>query len=143
MDTLRSHHLNKKSHSAAPTGASGAVQQAGEPSSASSAMQVSSHMVGQAPLYPGLLQQSADGAAGGDVQLKGGKGIRFEAGTGSAWHVHKDHVKYGTNNGTRVNFAGRNAAKILEQLGEVLDAYPGLANGSGLDACREYINTYY
>jgi hypothetical protein len=40
------------------------------------------------------------------------KGINYEAGTGNLWHVHKDHVKYDGNNGSRINFAGRTKTYI-------------------------------
>jgi hypothetical protein len=45
------------------------------------------------------------------VQMAGGNNA-FLAGKKDYWHVHYDHVKFDTDDGTRVDFAGRNAKKI-------------------------------
>lgn len=44
------------------------------------------------------------------------KGINYEAGIGSLWHVHKDHVKYNGDNSSRVNFAGRSKTSIRNEM---------------------------
>ncbi len=48
------------------------------------------------------------------------KGINFQAGTGDGWHVHKDHIKYNSNNATRINFDNRSRREIGYQLEEVI-----------------------
>lgn len=52
------------------------------------------------------------------VQMAGG-GNAFLAGQGAYWHVHYDHVKFGTNNQTRVDFGGRTRKQIRKKLKEV------------------------
>jgi hypothetical protein len=76
------------------------------------------------------------------LQARKGETIRFDAGKGDSWHIHKDHVKYDSNNETRVNFTGRTKETILEKIDEVLGRYPKL-NKSGIDKCRKYIDKYY
>lgn len=51
------------------------------------------------------------------------KGINFQAGIGSGWHIHKGHIKYGTNNDTRINFAGRTRQQIGYELQQKIDEY--------------------
>ncbi|MEE3878046.1 hypothetical protein [Vibrio sp. YYF0003] len=45
-----------------------------------------------------------------------GKGINFEAGQGSMWHVHKDHVKYNGDDRSRINFDGRTKTYIKKEM---------------------------
>lgn len=54
------------------------------------------------------------------------KGTRVDAGTAELWHIHKDHIKYGSNNATRVDFSGRNLQKIMEKIAEKQDLYNNL-----------------
>ena len=66
----------------------------------------------------------------------------FEAGEGAKWHVHHDHVKFGTNQKTRVNFAGRTQEAVLNHLNEVLEAFSTLTKGSNvatLEQCKKWI----
>ncbi|MBD5785218.1 hypothetical protein IF650_03395 [Cellulosimicrobium terreum] len=44
------------------------------------------------------------------------KGSGYLAGDGGKWHVHFDHVKYGSNGATRINFSGRSQDQILTEL---------------------------
>ncbi|MBR9875581.1 hypothetical protein L3V31_15715 [Vibrio sp. J1-1] len=44
------------------------------------------------------------------------KGINFDAGQGSLWHVHKDHVKYNGDDSSRVNFTGRSKTLIKKNM---------------------------
>ena len=49
-------------------------------------------------------------------QLAGGDHA-YDAGEGAYWHIHHgDHVKFGGQGETRINFAGRARNKILKQL---------------------------
>jgi len=44
---------------------------------------------------------------------------KFDSGTGAGWHIHfGEHIKYASNNATRVNFGGRTRQQVgyaLEQ----------------------------
>lgn len=44
------------------------------------------------------------------------KGINYEAGQGSMWHVHKDHVKYNGDDRSRINFDGRTKTYIKKEM---------------------------
>lgn len=68
---------------------------------------------------------------------------KMDAGDGNFWHIHKGHIKYGSNNGTRINFHNNDtAADIINRLNEVLQAYPGLQDKPGLQECIKWINDY-
>lgn len=69
------------------------------------------------------------------------KGINFQAGIGSGWHIHKGHIKYGTNNATRVNFANRTRQQIGYELQQVIDAQGLNATKTGTDflACTAWL----
>ncbi|GAB59474.1 eCIS core domain-containing protein [Rheinheimera nanhaiensis] len=69
--------------------------------------------------------------------------IRFEAGEGADWHVHKDHVKFGSNQKSRVDFAGRNAQQILDKLADAVARYGLSTAGTNYQACVDYINANY
>ena len=51
--------------------------------------------------------------------------IRFEAGVGDAWHIHIDHMKFGNNNDSRVNFiTGETTRKQFRRnLGEKINRF--------------------
>ena len=84
---------------------------------------------------PGIGTSSMNGS--GTVSgLKKGRGDGYLAGEGGTWHVHYDHVKYGSNGATRVNFAGRTRATILRDLTARSAGIPA----TGLAACRAWIN---
>lgn len=71
---------------------------------------------------------------------------RFDAGSGSVWHIHHDHIKLGNNQDSRVNFNGRSKKDIRQELGEKIDRY-GLNVGGDLAAsfrdCINYINNHF
>ena len=69
--------------------------------------------------------------------------IRFEAGTGADWHVHKDHVKFGSNQKSRVDFAGRNANQILAKLADKVLELGLITTSQHYQECVDYINDYY
>ncbi|MCS4308119.1 hypothetical protein M2404_002467 [Rheinheimera pacifica] len=69
--------------------------------------------------------------------------IRFEAGEGADWHVHKDHVKFGSNQKSRVDFTGRNAQQILDKLADAVTRYGLSTAGTNYQACVDYINANY
>lgn len=69
--------------------------------------------------------------------LTKGKGDGFRAGVGAAWHVHFDHVKYGSDAATRVNFPGRAPGTI--EAG-VTAALARTADRTGYEACRVWMN---
>lgn len=70
--------------------------------------------------------------------------FKMDAGYGDAWHIHKGHIKYGTNTATRINFNAKDtAATILARLNRVLQTFPGLNGQRGLSECIAWINTYY
>jgi hypothetical protein len=69
--------------------------------------------------------------------LSKGKGSGFKAGVPAAWHVHFDHVKYGSNGASRVNFPGRPGATITT---DVTAALLLTTDRNGYDACRAWMN---
>ncbi|AEE47690.1 hypothetical protein [Cellulomonas fimi] len=69
--------------------------------------------------------------------LTKGKGDGFRAGVGAAWHVHYDHVKYGSDAATRVNFPGRDVATIEAA---VAAALARTTDRTGYEACRVWMN---
>lgn len=71
------------------------------------------------------------------------KGINFEAGTGNLWHVHKDHVKFNGDNGSRINFKGRSKAFIKKQMEAYHNTLPHNANTHHTYLqCRKWINKH-
>ncbi len=85
-----------------------------------------------APRDSGSRSNNGSGTVSG---LTKGKGDGYRAGEGGSWHVHYDHVKYGTDGRTRVNFNGRSSAAILADLNARTGAHPA----TGLAACRAWI----
>jgi hypothetical protein len=68
--------------------------------------------------------------------------LRFDAGVGSGWHIHFDHIKLGKRNESRVEFNGRSKKEIRKELGEKIDRF-GLDVGQpGFRDCIDYINTH-
>jgi hypothetical protein len=59
-------------------------------------------------------------------------------GKGSGWHVHKDHVKYGNNNETRMNLFGRSQSDIQNHV----RTWGPMNDQSGYDDCMRYIRKY-
>ncbi|WP_419870437.1 hypothetical protein [Chryseobacterium sp. CT-SW4] len=55
-----------------------------------------------------------------DTELVKGGG-KMDAGRSDLWHVHKDHLKYGSIKQTRVDFSGRTLDKILEKIADNSD----------------------
>lgn len=43
---------------------------------------------------------------------------RVDAGKDSSWHIHKDHLKYGSVQKTRVDFSGRTLEKIMQKIAD-------------------------
>jgi hypothetical protein len=86
------------------------------------------------------------------MQLKGlvgrqgviqAKGINFEAGVGNMWHVHRDHVKYGVENGSRINFDGRSKTYIKRQMELYHNTLPHNNNlHHTYIECRKWIDKY-
>jgi len=71
---------------------------------------------------------------------------KFDAGSGSVWHIHHEHMKLGTNTDSRVEFNGRSAKAIRKELGEKIDRYGfnvGGAMAASFRACIKYINAHY
>ncbi|MBU2071880.1 MAG: DUF4157 domain-containing protein [Gammaproteobacteria bacterium] len=80
------------------------------------------------------------------IQAKVTQREKFDAGSGSVWHIHYDHIKLGNNQDSRVNFNGRSKKEIRQELGEKIDRY-GLNVGGDLAAsfraCIDYINAHF
>jgi hypothetical protein len=77
------------------------------------------------------------------VQMAGGNNA-FLAGKKDYWHVHYDHVKFDTDDGTRVDFAGRNAKKIRKKLKEVKGRAPISPEGRlSYHQCINYIDKHF
>lgn len=72
--------------------------------------------------------------------LKKGIGQGFAAGDPGLWHVHFDHVKFGSNNNTRIDFSGRTRQAIITNF---TTSYPQPAPGSGnrasWDICHQWM----
>lgn len=69
------------------------------------------------------------------AQLRG-----FDAGEGSKWHIHYDHIKLGKNNSSRVEFNGRSKKAIRKELGEKIDRFGLSVTGDLAESFRECIN---
>lgn len=54
--------------------------------------------------------------------------IRYEAGQGHLWHVHKDHVKYNGDNASRINFFGRSKTSIRKAMQQYHQTLPNSRN---------------
>lgn len=67
---------------------------------------------------------------------------KFNAGIGAGWHIHhREHIKYASNNATRVNFSGRNRKQIGYELEQKIQDN-GLAETKGnadFIACKTWI----
>jgi hypothetical protein len=93
----------------------------------------------EAPARTSAPGQSLNVRTGKPVpNLATGTGDGFRAGVRGAWHVHYDHVKYGSNGATRVNFAGRQPSTIE---GDVTAALRLTRDSTGYEACRQWMNT--
>lgn len=64
---------------------------------------------------------------------------RFEVGVGTAWHIHKDHMKYHDSDNSRVNFDGRTAAKIIEKVEDNVARYNLPTVDNYYDECITWI----
>lgn len=76
----------------------------------------------------------------GTVQMAGGANA-FLAGEESGWHVHYDHIKYGTNNSTRVNFGNKDRRKIGYDIEQTLNTpqLQSLKSKPGWAACMTWL----
>jgi len=70
-----------------------------------------------------------------------GRGSGWLAGDGAYWHVHYDHVKFGNDGSSRINFAKRKKATILSDLASKSNPKTGTYAAS-YAACVAYINTH-
>jgi hypothetical protein len=92
----------------------------------------------EAPARTSAPGQSLNVRTGKPVpNLAKGTGDGFRAGVRGAWHVHYDHVKYGSNGATRVNFTNRQASTIEQGVTAALGLTPDV---TGYDACRVWMN---
>ena len=70
---------------------------------------------------------------------------KFNAGIGSGWHIHhRNHVKYDSNDATRVDFAGRTRRQIGYRWEQVIQSN-GLAGTKGTPdfiACKTWIRNH-
>ncbi len=70
--------------------------------------------------------------------LTKGTGRGFQAGDPAKWHVHHDHVKWGTSTATRINFTERSGATILAAF-QRQQPPPGSENRPSWDACQRWM----
>lgn len=70
--------------------------------------------------------------------LKKGTGQGYLAGDPARWHVHYDHVKWGTSTNTRINFTNRKKQTILS---DFLSQQPqqGSVNRASWDTCYQWM----
>ncbi|NKB81205.1 MAG: hypothetical protein GKS05_04810 [Nitrospirales bacterium] len=70
---------------------------------------------------------------------------KFDAGIGAGWHIHYgEHVKYDSNNATRVNFGGRTRRQVGYAWEQVIQSN-GLAGTKGdadFIACKTWIRNH-
>ena len=75
------------------------------------------------------------------------KGTRVSAGEASLWHIHKEHLKYGSIQQTRINLEGRTLSKIREKLVENAGINgPYIQSQKQIETyqeCIDYINENY
>ncbi|MBT2622498.1 MULTISPECIES: hypothetical protein [Chryseobacterium] len=75
------------------------------------------------------------------------KGTRVSAGEASLWHIHEEHIKYGSIQETRVNLRGRTLIKIMEKLAENAGINgPYIRSQRQIETyqeCIDYINEHY
>lgn len=67
---------------------------------------------------------------------------KFNAGIGAGWHIHHgEHIKYASNNATRVNFSGRNRKQIGYELEQKIQNNGLAATKGNADfiACKTWI----
>lgn len=72
--------------------------------------------------------------------------IRYEAGIGNDWHVHKDHVKYDGSNSSRVNFNRRPSNTIINELNWKIQRFGlqnTIKNNKNYDDCIQWIKDNY
>lgn len=70
--------------------------------------------------------------------IQHGTGGGFRAGVPSLWHVHFDHVKWGTSQNTRINFTGRTKQAILADFNSLQPAATS-ANRPSWDTCHQWM----
>ncbi len=63
---------------------------------------------------------------------------RFDVGTGSGWHIHHDHIKFGTSTNSRVNFNERSADAIITDIEAKVSRY-NLHTGGDYNNCIAWI----
>ncbi len=69
----------------------------------------------------------------------------FDAGIGAGWHIHyQDHVKYASNNATRVNFQGRTRRQIGYAWEQAIQAngLAGTKANADFIACKTWIRNH-
>lgn len=71
---------------------------------------------------------------------------KMDAGTAELWHIHKDHLKYGSIAETRVDFSGRSKSKILEKIAEKQHIYQAYQKSEDqrktYEQCIQWIEDY-
>ena len=70
--------------------------------------------------------------------LTRGTGQGFAAGDPARWHVHYDHVKWGTSANTRINFTARAKQTILNDF-RALRPQPATVNRQSWDVCEQWM----
>lgn len=75
------------------------------------------------------------------------KATQVDAGAPNLWHIHKDHLKYGSIQATRVDFKGRTLDKILAKIAENAPTNAPYiqtpAQVQTYEECIEWINQHY
>ncbi len=72
--------------------------------------------------------------------LTKGTGQGFRAGDPTRWHVHYDHVKWGTSANTRINFPGRRKQDILSAfISDSPQPVATSADRQSWDACYQWM----
>ncbi len=77
----------------------------------------------------------------GPVAGTGGATSEFEAGQGNNWHIHKDHIKYGNDNSTRVNF-DKNNSKANDIIDKARNSGSSRASGPDWNACVNWLRQH-
>ena len=70
----------------------------------------------------------------------------MDAGEGSKWHIHFDHMKLGNLTKSRIEFNGRPKRAIFQELGEKINRHNLNIHGDlkdSFDACIAYIRDHY
>ncbi|MCR4770665.1 MAG: hypothetical protein K5874_10735 [Bacteroidaceae bacterium] len=61
--------------------------------------------------------------------------VPVDAGLGGNWHIHKDHIKFSSNQSTRVDFRGRSVNVIFNDVSDLKVNYATLLQGNGQKMC--------